>query len=129
MNVLSGGVFATGTDDLSDLRHLVDDIGRRSFQARIGHRALPDPFDATAWGHLREAGLTRLDSAADSGGGPAEVAVILRSLARNAVTVPLAETDLLACWLAGRAGLQIPDGAPRWRQCRTRPRRGPWCWH
>ena len=32
---LSGGVFATGTDDLSDLRHLVDDIGRRSSQSRI----------------------------------------------------------------------------------------------
>lgn len=112
MNVLSGGVFATGTDDLSDLRHLVDDIGRGSFQARIGHRALPDRFDATAWGHLAEAGLTRLDSAADSGGGPTEVAVVLRSLARHTVTVPLAETDLLAGWLAGRAGLQIPDDAP-----------------
>ena len=112
MNVLSGGVFATGTDDLSDLRRLVDDIGRRSFQARIGRRALPDPFDATAWGHLAEAGLTRLDSTADSGGGPTEVAVILRSLARHAVTVPLAETDLMAGWLADRAALRIPDGAP-----------------
>jgi len=112
MNVLSGGVFATGTDDLSDLRHLVDDIGRRSSQSRIGHRALPDPFDATAWGHLAEAGLTRLDSTADSGGGPTEVAVILRSLARHAVTVPLAETDLLAGWLASHASLQIPDGSP-----------------
>ena len=40
MNVLSGGVFSSGTDDLTELRHLVDDIGERSFQARIGSRAL-----------------------------------------------------------------------------------------
>ena len=56
--------------------------------------------------------MTRLDSTADSGGGPTEVAVILRSLARHAVTVPLAETDLLAGWLASHATLQIPDGSP-----------------
>jgi acyl-CoA dehydrogenase len=38
MSALSGGVFAAGTDDLSDLRRLADDIGERSFEARIGHR-------------------------------------------------------------------------------------------
>ncbi len=111
-NVLRGGVFDSGTDDLSDLRTLVDDIGTRSFEARIGHRSLPDPLDGTAWRHLEESGLTRLDSTADSGGGPTEVAVILRSLARHAVSVPLAETDLLACWLANTAGLDIPDLGP-----------------
>jgi acyl-CoA dehydrogenase len=107
MSVLSGGVFASGTDDLTDLRNLVDDIGERSFDARIGHRALPDPFDAAAWRHLEDAGLTRLVST-DSGGGPAEAAVVLRSLARHAVTVPVAETDLLAGWLA-EAGIDVPD--------------------
>ena len=112
MSVLSGGVFAGGTDDLTDLRNLVDDIGERSFAAKIGHRSLPDAFDATAWGHLEDAGLTRLDSTADSGGGPVEVALILRSLARHAVTVPLAETDVLAGWLATRAGLDVPATGP-----------------
>ena len=58
--VLSGGVFASGTDDLTDLRRLADDIGDRSFNARIGHRALPDPMDTAAWRHLEDAGLTRL---------------------------------------------------------------------
>ncbi|MGI9124762.1 MAG: acyl-CoA dehydrogenase family protein [Mycobacterium sp.] len=112
MSVLGGGVFGSGTDDLSDLRDLVNDIGERSFDARIGHRALPDPLDRAAWSHLEDSGLTRLDSTADSGGGPAEVAVILRALARHAVTVPLAETDVLAGWLAAAAGLNIPDSGP-----------------
>ncbi len=111
-NILRGGVFASGTDELTDLRNLVDDIGAQAFDARIGHRSLPDGFDARAWDHLEQAGLTRLDSTADSDGGPAEVAAVLRSLARHAVTVPLAETDLLACWLAGRAGLAVPDTGP-----------------
>ncbi len=109
MSVLSGGVFSSGTDDLTDLRRLVDDIGQRSFNDRIGHRALPDPLDAAAWRHLEDAGLTRLDSTEDSGAGPREVAVILRALARHGVTVPLAETDLLAGWLAATAGIAVPE--------------------
>lgn len=111
MSVLGGGVFASGTDDLTDLRNLVGEIGERSFDARIGHRALPDAFDATAWRHLEDAGLTRLVST-DSGGGPAEAAVVLRSLARHAVTVPVAETDLLAGWLAVAAGIDAAESGP-----------------
>lgn len=112
MSVLSGGVFAAGTDDLTELRQLADDIGERSFTDRIGHRALPDPLDASAWRHLEDSGLTRLLSTQDSGAGPAEVAVILRSLARHAVSVPVAETDALAGWLAGRAGVAAPETGP-----------------
>jgi len=110
--VLSGGVFVTGADDLTDLRQLINDIGERSFNDRIGHRALPDPLDRTAWRHLEDAGLTRLASTPDSGAGPGEVAVILRSLARNGVSVPLAETDVLAGWLAGVAGADVPHDGP-----------------
>jgi acyl-CoA dehydrogenase len=107
MSVLRGGVFTSGTDDLTDLRQLVDDIGERSFQARIGHRALPDELDTVAWSHLEDAGLTRLLSTDDSGGGPAETAVVLRALARHAVSVPVAETDVLAGWLAASAGVDV----------------------
>ena len=110
--VLSGGVFASGTDDLTDLRRLADDIGDRSFNARIGHRALPDPMDTAAWRHLEDTGLTRLGSTADSGAGPREIAVILRALARHGVTVPLTETDLLAGWLAAAAGVAVPESGP-----------------
>lgn len=112
VNVLSGGVFGSGTDDLTDLRRLADDIGERSFDARIGHRALPDALDATAWRHLEEAGLTRLLSTDDSGAGPVETAVVLRALARYAVSVPVAETDVLAAWLATAAGIEVAPTGP-----------------
>lgn len=112
MSVLSGGVFGSGTDDLTDLRRLADDIGQRSFEDRIGHRALPDPLDRTAWRHLEDAGLTRLLSPGDSGAGPREVAVVLRALARHGVTAPVAETDLLAGWLATAAGVGVPASGP-----------------
>lgn len=111
-NALSGGVFGSAADDLTELRNLVDEIGASSFEARIGSRSLPDSFDTAAWRHLEDAGLTRLASADDSGGGPVEAAVVLRALARHAVTVPLAETDLLAGWLAERSGLDVPDAGP-----------------
>lgn len=110
--VLTGGVFGSSADDLTELRDLAGDIGERSFQSRIGYRALPDPFDAVTWQHLEDAGLTRLVSTDDSGGGPAEAAVVLRALARHAVTVPLAETDLLAGWLAATAGLDVAPTGP-----------------
>ncbi len=112
MSVLSGGVFGGAPDDLTDLRNLVDDIGARSFDAKIGHRGLPDEFDAAAWRHLEDSGLTRLSCSPESGAGPAEAAVVLRSLARHAVTVPVAETDVLAGWLAARAGLDVPEAGP-----------------
>lgn len=112
MSVLRGGVFASGTDDLTDLRRLVDDIGERSFNDRIGRRGLPDPLDVTAWRRLEDSGLTRLLSSEDSGAGPREVAVILRSLARHGVSVPVAETDVLAGWLAATTGVAVPEIGP-----------------
>ncbi len=111
---LTGGVFVTtsGADELADLRQLAEDIGARSFEERIGRRGLPDDLDTAAWRHLQDAGLTRLTSDPESGGGPTESAVVLRALARHAVTVPLAETDVLAAWLAAKAGLEAPDEGP-----------------
>ena len=111
LSVLRGGVFDSGTDDLTDLRTLANDIGSGSFDSRIGHRSLPDAVDHAAWRHLEDAGLTRLDSASDSGGGPVEAAVVLRALARHGVTVPVAETDL-AGWLAQQAAVDIPGAGP-----------------
>ncbi|GAY18755.1 acyl-CoA dehydrogenase family protein [Mycobacterium sp. shizuoka-1] len=111
---LTGGVFGPvrAAADFADLRQLAEDIGARSFDDRIGHRGLPDAFDATAWRHLQDAGLTHLTSDPESGGGPAESAVVLRALARHAVSVPLAENDVLAGWLAARAGIELPDEGP-----------------
>ena len=113
-DVLAGGVFAgSGADDDSaELRALVDDIGSRSFAARLGQRTLPEKFDDTAWGNLEETGLTRLTTTADLEAGPIEAAVLLRGLGRHAVAAPIAETDLLAAWLAAEAGVEVPESGP-----------------
>lgn len=112
MTALSGGVFDTGStdDDSAELRQLVDDIGRRSFDARLGTRRVPEQFDADLWRNLEDTGLTRLTSTPDLGAGPQELAIVLYGVARHAGAVPLAETDALACWLAQQAGIEPPDG-------------------
>ena len=112
MNALSGGVFHTSAahDDSAELRQLVDDIGRRSFDAKIGTRRVPEQFDDALWRNLEETGLTRLTSTPDLEAGPQELAVVLCGVARHAGAVPLAETDALACWLATQAGVDVLDG-------------------
>ncbi|CAN5713124.1 acyl-CoA dehydrogenase family protein [soil metagenome] len=111
---LAGGVFAgaTGDDETAELRQLVDDIGRASFDARLGSRGLPELFDDVAWGNLAETGLSRLTTTTDLGAGPVEAAVVLRGLARHSVAAPVAETDLLAAWLASSAGVEVPATGP-----------------
>lgn len=93
-----------------ELRQLVTELGRRSFDSRLGQRTRPDTFDTQLWRHLEETGLSRLTSAEDA--GPAESAVVLSGLARYAAAVPVAETDLLAAWLADTAGLEVPETGP-----------------
>jgi alkylation response protein AidB-like acyl-CoA dehydrogenase len=93
-----------------ELGRLVDDVGQRAFDAKLGRRGLPDEFDADLWGTLEDTGLTRLTSA--QGASLQESAVVLEGLARWAAAVPVAETDLLAAWLATQAGLQVPGAGP-----------------
>ena len=95
---------------MNELTQLVDDIGRRSFEARLGHRGVPEEFDAALWRNLEETGLSRLTASREA--GPAEAAIVLSGLARYAGAVPIAETDLLAAWLADAAGVAVPDGGP-----------------
>ena len=95
---------------MNELAELVDDLGRRSFDARLGHRGLPETFDEALWRNLEDTGLARLTSSQDA--GPAEAAIVLSGLARHAAAVPIAETDLLAAWLAGKVGLSVPDTGP-----------------
>ncbi|BBU21035.1 acyl-CoA dehydrogenase family protein [Mycobacterium xenopi] len=111
-NALAGGVFDVSIrdDDVAELRRLVDDISRRSFDARLGHRGLPEQFDHALWANLEDSGLTRLTSTPDLGAGPADLATVLRGLACRAGAVPLPETDLLAAWLAQRGGFTPPAG-------------------
>jgi acyl-CoA dehydrogenase len=92
---------------MDELTQLVDDIGRRSFDARHDTH---DDFDETLWHTLEDTGLSRLSSSGDA--GPAEMAIVLSGLARHAGAVPIAETDLLAAWLAGAAGVRVPEAGP-----------------
>lgn len=112
MSALSGGVFDVGPvdDDNAELRQLVNDIGQRSFDARLGSRRVPEIFDDVLWKNLDETGLARLTSTPDLDAGPEQLAVVLRGLARHAGAVPIAETDALAAWLGTTAGIELPDG-------------------
>jgi acyl-CoA dehydrogenase len=112
VSALAAGIFgATGArDDDAELRQLVDELGRRSYDAALGRRGVPDQFDAKLWTNLEATGLARLTSTPDTDAGPHELAVTLYGLARHAGAVPLAETDALACWLGQRAGIDLPDG-------------------
>ncbi|MET0474361.1 MAG: acyl-CoA dehydrogenase family protein [Mycobacterium sp.] len=93
-----------------ELRQLVDEIGRRSSESHVGRRGLPLAFDDDLWRVLESSGLTRLTS--DQGADPADAAVVLEVLAGHAAAVPIAETDLLAAWLAVTANLAIPADGP-----------------
>jgi acyl-CoA dehydrogenase len=112
MSALAGGVFAASDarDDDAELRQLVDDLGQRSYDASLGHRGIPDQFDAELWRHLEDTGLARLTSTPDAEAGPHELAVALYGVARHAGAVPLAETDALAGWLGQQVGIELPDG-------------------
>jgi acyl-CoA dehydrogenase len=52
---------------MNELAQLVDDLGRRSFDARLGHRGLPDTLDEALWRNLEDTGLARLTSSQDAG--------------------------------------------------------------
>lgn len=66
-------------------------------------------LDRTAWTACAESGLTAL-TAPDTGGTLDDAAVLLEAAGAWAARVPLAETDLLAGWLARAAGVEVPDG-------------------
>ena len=68
--------------------------------------------DSALWRHLDELGLVRLTGAEQSGGSGAgwdEAAELLTAAVRHGVRIPLAEHDLLACWLLEAAGARVED--------------------
>jgi len=71
--------------------------------------------DAGLWHRLDELGLVRLTGSEQTGGSGAgwyEAAELLSAAVRHGVRIPLAEHDLLACWLLEAAGIPV-DGAVR----------------
>jgi acyl-CoA dehydrogenase len=82
---------------MNELAQLVDELCDRSTGDEL-------------WRNLEDTGLARLTSG--QGAGPAEAAIVFSGLARHAAAVPIAETDLLAVWLADKVGVSIPDTGP-----------------
>lgn len=83
------------------------------FAAHREHHGPTEGLDEL-WSQLGELGLVRLTGSEASGGsgaGWAEGAELLRAAAWHAASVPVAEHDLLACWLLEAAGLEV--GAAR----------------
>jgi acyl-CoA dehydrogenase len=71
--------------------------------------------DRDLWQQLEELGLVRLTGSEQHGGSGAgwyEAAELLRASVSNGVRIPLAEHDLLACWLLEASGMPA-DGALR----------------
>jgi acyl-CoA dehydrogenase len=69
-------------------------------------------LDIDLWRRLDELGLVRLTGAEQAGGSGAgwyEAAELLAAAARHGVRLPLAEHDLLACWLLEAASIPCGD--------------------
>lgn len=69
-------------------------------------------LDSDLWRRLDELGLVRLTGAEQSGGSGAgwyEATELLTAAVRHGVRIPLAEHDLLACWLLETSGAQVDD--------------------
>lgn len=91
-----------------DLVELIESL----FQSRdLGQAVDPGQFDEALWRDLEQAGLSRLTGEGEFGSGATwlESAELLRSAAYHGVALPIAENDLLAGWLAERAGLPDSD--------------------
>ncbi|AGP64251.1 acyl-CoA dehydrogenase [Mycobacterium intracellulare subsp. yongonense 05-1390] len=70
--------------------------------------------DPALWRHLDELGLVRLTGPEERGGSGAswyEAAELLAAVARHGVRIPLAEHDLLACWLLETSEMPSDDAA------------------
>lgn len=79
---------------------------------QLGAQRPAATWDPGLWNRLSELGLVRLTGSEESGGSGAgwlEAAELLRAAAQNGIQVPLAEHDLLACWLLESAGLPVDE--------------------
>lgn len=94
-----------------ELQQLFDEIFTHWRDQDSDHVPARD-LDRVLWGILADAGLTALGSAGGEEAGWLEAAALLRTAARYAAPIPLAEHDLLAGWLLGLAG-HASDERPR----------------
>ena len=105
----TGTTSATGVDP--DLTAMMDAVFADYRQNHPpGERV---ELDAGLWRNLEDLGLVRLTGAESSGGSGAgwpEAVALLSAAVHHGVRIPLAEHDLLACWLLEAVGLPVDDG-------------------
>ncbi len=101
---------------MSELKDILQESVARLFGDMVTREVLADAESGTwpdaLWSGLEENGLTNPLSAEELGGVGAswdETFVILKTAGHAAAPVPLAET-IVANWLAGGAGLDLPGG-------------------
>jgi acyl-CoA dehydrogenase len=94
---------------------LVDMMGAVFADYREKHSGITVERNPDLWRHLDDLGLVRLTGPIERGGSGAgwyDAAELLAAAVRNGVRIPLAEHDLLACWLLVASGMPT-DGAAR----------------
>jgi acyl-CoA dehydrogenase len=101
---------------MSELKEILQESVTRLFGDMVTRDVLTDAengaWPEALWAALEENGLTNPLSIEELGGVGAtwdETFVILKAAGQSAAPVPLAET-IVATWLAGKAGLELPGG-------------------
>lgn len=77
-------------------------------------RSAPITRDIELWSRLDQLGLVRLSGSERSGGSGAgwhEAAELISAAVRHGVRAPLAEHDVLACWLLEAVGAPVDEVA------------------
>jgi acyl-CoA dehydrogenase len=94
---------------LDTVEHLLTDVC--AFE--VVERAETEGWCAPVWDALAQAGFPWVsvpEDAGGSGGTLADAMAVLRAVGRHAAPVPVAETGVLAGWLAAGAGLPVGSG-------------------
>lgn len=117
MKQVSASSFTSGSVDPAVV-DMIDDVFAEYRKSRQAPTAMPEVAitrDQHLWQRLDDLGLVRLTGAEGAGGSGAgwyEAAELLSSAVRHGVRIPLAEHDLLACWLLEANQMPV-DGAGR----------------
>ena len=103
---------------MSELRSILEDSITRLFDDQVDNASLAlveeQGWPTALWGTIGELGVPQVlvsEDAGGMGGSWADAYVVVRRCGHACVPLPVPES-ILAGWLAERAGIELPDGAP-----------------